>query len=248
LIGNNLIHFGLSVYMIHPYKQLQLSRLLPIGLLVSVLLQSACYEYGGAVTSAENADNVRALATQIPSEKRLIGVNVLGVSAVKGAYDAVIDDAAVRQLNDQLLRSFESELNLEVKSLLETNLQLGDPTAIRQTLSQVSLQGVDAVLVTLIDKYQERKGSRVGAEQAAEVAFRMQLLDVKTGSELWQAQYHFRDHALSDNLFDIRAKGESGAGPGWKKADQLVAGAFRAAARDVAERRDRLFLNTSYSR
>jgi hypothetical protein len=101
--------------------------------------------------------------------------------------------------------------------------------------------GADAVLVTRLLRYEERKGSRVGANNPARVGFSMTLYGARDGAALWDGSFHFGDKALSEDLLRLRDERE-GQGAGWHTARELLSSGFKAALKDIASRRRSAFL------
>lgn len=102
-------------------------------------------------------------------------------------------------------------------------------------------KGADSRLIVTIRECVEREGSALGVTRAGSVGFEWVLVDAATGAELWKADYHMTDQALSDNLLKIRERFEGG--PGWKTAAQLMRHGFRVAARDFESTRQALFMD-----
>lgn len=98
----------------------------------------------------------------------------------------------------------------------------------------------DAVLTTQLRQMIPREGSAFGSSRPARLEFEMVLRDGKSDRALWRGDYFFGDKALTDNLLDLKKRREGG-GTGWKNSRDLLGSAFRAAARDLADRRAQLF-------
>lgn len=99
----------------------------------------------------------------------------------------------------------------------------------------------DAVLTTQLRQMIPREGSAIGSSRPARLEFEMVLRDRKSDRALWRGDYFFGDKPLTDNLLELKKRREGG-GAGWKNSRELLASAFRAAARDLADRREQLFI------
>jgi hypothetical protein len=103
---------------------------------------------------------------------------------------------------------------------------------------------VDAVLLTELLRFEERQGSAVGGEPAV-VSFRMTMQAVPSGTEVWSAQYFYRQEALSENLLRINERvGSAGYGAGWRSAQELFKRGLSTALQDFNNQRERQFLST----
>lgn len=100
----------------------------------------------------------------------------------------------------------------------------------------------DAVLKTEIVTFMDRSGSFVAGEPAT-VAFTMTVVRNSDQSELWRANYFYRQEALSDNWLKIGERfGPDGMGPGWRSGRELLDRGISSAIEDFATRREQQFL------
>jgi hypothetical protein len=95
----------------------------------------------------------------------------------------------------------------------------------------------DGVLVTQLHDYVERLGSNVAADRPAAVNFTMSVLSAADGRKVWEANYVFRDRALTDNLFRIGTTSKAG----WRTASELLNSGLREAVRDFNRNRASVF-------
>jgi hypothetical protein len=103
----------------------------------------------------------------------------------------------------------------------------------------------DAVLVTELLRFEERQGSAIGGEPAV-VSFRMSLRAAPAGTEVWGAQYFYRQEAVSENLLRLNERvGSSGYGAGWRSANELFKRGVGAALQDFNNQREKRFLTSS---
>jgi len=62
---------------------------------------------------------------------------------------------------------------------------------------------VDFIFVGYLFRFQERIGSRIGAERPASVGFDVHLLRVRDGKRVWDGKFDETQQALSENLLKI---------------------------------------------
>ena len=62
---------------------------------------------------------------------------------------------------------------------------------------------VDFIFVGYLFRFEERIGSRIGAERPASVGFDVHLLRVKDGKRVWDGKFDETQQALSENLLKI---------------------------------------------
>jgi hypothetical protein len=103
-------------------------------------------------------------------------------------------------------------------------------------------RGADAVLETELLRFEDRAGSSVGGDPAV-ISFRMSMLAVPSGKEIWGAQYFYRQEAVSENLLRLNERvGAAGYGAGWRSAQELFERGVREALQDFNNRREQRFL------
>ena len=78
---------------------------------------------------------------------------------------------------------------------------------------------VDFVFIGYLFRYEERIGSRIGAEKPASVGFDIHLLRVRDGKRVWDGKFDETQQALSENLLKLGAFVRRGAA--WLKAEEL---------------------------
>jgi hypothetical protein len=61
----------------------------------------------------------------------------------------------------------------------------------------------DFILVGYLFRFEERIGSRIGAEKPASVGFDVHLLRVRDGKKVWDGKFDETQQALSENLLKI---------------------------------------------
>ncbi len=90
--------------------------------------------------------------------------------------------------------------------------------------------GVDAVMTGTISEYTERKGSELGVESPASVAFSVELLDTRDGRILWETYFSETQKPLFQNLFEINKFLKRGGK--WISVDELAKEGARKAAEE----------------
>jgi hypothetical protein len=93
--------------------------------------------------------------------------------------------------------------------------------------------GVDAVMTGVISRYTQRKGSQIGVEAPASVAFSVILLDTESGEIMWETYFSETQKALLDNVYDVKKFFKRGAK--WITADELAKEGARKTALEFNE-------------
>ena len=78
---------------------------------------------------------------------------------------------------------------------------------------------VDFIVLGYLFRFEERIGSRIGAEKPASVGFDVHLLRVRDGKRVWDGKFDETQQALSENLLKIGSFVRKGAA--WLKAEEL---------------------------
>jgi hypothetical protein len=91
--------------------------------------------------------------------------------------------------------------------------------ALRSAIQLGKELGVDFIFVGNLFRFEERIGSRIGADKPASVAFDVHLLRVKDGKRVWDGKFDETQQALSENLLKIGSFVRRGAA--WLKAEEL---------------------------
>ncbi|MFN8389163.1 MAG: hypothetical protein U0136_02595 [Bdellovibrionota bacterium] len=95
---------------------------------------------------------------------------------------------------------------------------------------------VQGVLYGVVTRYEESTGSRYGAEKLAKAGFKLWLVDPQTNTLLWTASYENAEQPLSDNLFRLREKVNTG-GVGFRSAMELAKLGFDSVAKELEAKR-----------
>ncbi|MFC1845036.1 hypothetical protein ACFLZ5_09655 [Thermodesulfobacteriota bacterium] len=78
----------------------------------------------------------------------------------------------------------------------------------------------DAVLVTSVERYQDRKGSEYSVKDPASVAFSLKLLAVVSGEVIWSADFDQTQQPLLENI--LPKSRSTGSGFHWLTAAELT--------------------------
>ena len=78
---------------------------------------------------------------------------------------------------------------------------------------------VDFIFVGYLFRFEERIGSRIGADKPASVGFDVHLLRVRDRKKVWDGKFDETQQALSENLLKIGSFVRRGAS--WLKAEEL---------------------------
>ncbi|MBW2466663.1 MAG: hypothetical protein JRF02_05125 [Deltaproteobacteria bacterium] len=78
----------------------------------------------------------------------------------------------------------------------------------------------DAVLVTTVERYQERDGSDYAVITPASVAFSLKLLAMENGQVIWSSEFNQTQQPLLDNI--LPKTRSTGSGFRWLTAKQLI--------------------------
>lgn len=90
--------------------------------------------------------------------------------------------------------------------------------------------GVDAVITGIISVYTERRGSEIGVESPASVAFSVEVLDTREGKILWETYFSETQKPLFQNLFEINKFLKRGGK--WITSDELAKEGARKTAQE----------------
>lgn len=94
----------------------------------------------------------------------------------------------------------------------------GNPQATARYIGQQL--GVDAVMLTVVNRYSERDGGDYSVNHPASVSFKYQLIHVPTGTTLCLGVFEETQQTLLSNLFSFSKA--SNRGFKWIKAEQLA--------------------------
>lgn len=129
-----------------------------------------------------------------------------GIGAINGLLaDYFIDDQRVRFISQG-----------ELEGLAGT--EPGNDLFLARTAGQ--LLKYDAVLLTTVERYQERDGSEYVVVTPASVSFSFRLLAVESGRIIWSSDFDQTQKPLFENILRTRS---TGSGFRWLTAAELAA-------------------------
>ncbi len=111
----------------------------------------------------------------------------------------------------------------------------------QQAMALARSHGLDSVIIATVNDFKERSGSAAGSSDPARVDLSMQLFSVGNGSLIWAASYHFKDEAITDNLFrlsdHVSGSQTGNSGIGWRSAHEVLRAALAMASSDLGQKR-----------
>jgi len=205
-------------------------RMVSDKIVYSVMLLSfvlgACGDPGrrAGQPAKESGVVVSPLSVDVQEPSKLLSVNVLSVE--KPLFRGVLTTTVSEEGLQGIVREVAEEtLSMKIVDGAKTERALN----------------ADGVLRTEVLTMEELKGSSVGGEPAR-VAFRMGVYRRGVPQALWQANYVFRQEAISDNWLKLGDRvGKGGSGAGWITAQEIFRRGVTTALRDLNERRDAQF-------
>lgn len=182
-----------------------------------------------------------ALLAEVADPAALARVSSVVIAPVTVDGRAQIESTnAARPLFDEVTSAIGGQMNAELfadpRQYSVHDFQSREGA--RRAYQIASEKRATAVLLTDVHRYVERDGSRLGANEPAEIGFTMTLSDTATRQPLWKASYFYRDQPLSENLLRLPQQVKN---PGWQSAHALLIEGLKVAARDLAERRSNAF-------
>lgn len=201
-----------------------------------ILVSCAGYSATGGPGKLSNP----SLISSKQSARDLISINSVAVMPITPALGSEGLSIEAIGANETLVTAMMDELDVRVffdKNVASPNAA---NSADKARIAGKKL-GADAILITKLSDYSERSGSKLGSDSPARVAFEMSMYRVSDDKQIWQASYSFKDGALSENLFSIDKKTESGKSLGFRSARDLLMEGFKTASRDFAHTRSAAF-------
>ena len=202
---------------------------------LALLVLPNCARQG--TTSFLAAPNLVTSAEQV---RDLLALNSVLLAVPQIAEGARLAAGNQESFYHDLCAAAERQLDLrtvcEVPQRTKFDLQPQQVSTAR-ALELARQQRQDGVLYTIINQYVPRVGSQIGAEATATVSFSLQLFRSSDGKKMWEANYFFRDTAVSQDL--VRAQGElsRGEAPMWRDAREVLQEGFGAALADLSAKR-----------
>jgi len=186
-----------------------------------------------------------ALNTKVTTPRALIDINSVLLLPVR--FDVNTRHLAGSEIAGSLYKNLETvalnQLDIEVISGKEVPLAGEMPERLTPALLReyASISHADSLLLTQLHSYYDKVGTQFSASQPALVDFSMALFHVESESYVWRATYHFRDQALSENLFRLQENLYAKRGPRWMNALEIWRHGLELALRDLALERTRAF-------
>ncbi|MBX7136708.1 MAG: hypothetical protein K1X83_01905 [Oligoflexia bacterium] len=207
---------------------------------ICALLLGALGCQGYSVTGGAGPIVTPHLVTTSETPRELVGINSILVAPPQFAEAARGSAPNQSMLYGLLTDAADEELDLKLISGTEVLKRFESAASSDSQAKQLRLakeMHLDGLLLTTFNQYEERQGSKVGTNIPAAVSFRMKLLRVADGAELWSGSYYFKDQALSENLFRIKDKLTEKSGPQWRNAPELARQGFKSAMSDLGSKR-----------
>lgn len=206
--------------------------------LIIVAIAAGCSGY--SVTGGPKPVASSPLRTEVIDGDALFNTHsVLALPVINGLA-LRLGENDLAQLTAELREALKSELTI---SVIEAKSELGyavvgDSGAVKHGVESARKLGADAVLITVVERYTQREGSRAGADEAALVDLRMTLVSISSSQPIWRASYYYRDQALSENLFKIQQRAiRSRVSGGWLSAQEIARSAFKEVALSLEQAR-----------
>lgn len=193
-----------------------------LGVVILAAL-AACSGY--SLTGGPGQTIPKPAQGRIDKGAELLSLSTVVVAPVRAASNSRIGESTLQILHKSTQQAAKRHLHFEIIDTDGTPFS-GTSTVQADTAakSMAVRNGADAYLTTTIKEYQERRGSRLAAEEGAAVSFSMMLFGVDSAEPIWQGTYVFRDEALSDNLLRIGERMQEvkkDGRKGWWTATQL---------------------------
>lgn len=213
------------------------SVLTPSVLTASVLTTIACsllaVGCAGFTATGGPASNSSSNVVSKSDNKKLIAINSLLVAPVEMDSTIAANVPSGVDINAMLSKALEEEVQIKV---IHASVPAGQKKLPSQYLAEAKKQNLDGVLLTRLNNFDVRVGSEVGSTNPARVDFAMQILNSESQQVAWQSTYHFKDQALTDNLFKIKERLAENK-PKFRSAEELLASGYRNSLKDFAQKR-----------
>ena len=161
-------------------------------------------------------------------EEELVPISSIGVLPAQIVTRQPSDDAALEKLetgadtlNALLTDYFQNykDVSLISQSKLEglSSANSGKPLSLAREAGQQL--HYDAVLITSVERYQERDGSDYAIITPASVTFSLRLLAVESGQVIWSSDFDQEQQAFLENILKSRS---TGSGFRWLTVEELT--------------------------
>lgn len=199
-------------------------------LLGIVILISGCQGY--SVTGGPGKNSAPALQTKSDTSKSLISVNSLLVAPVQADSSVLANIPSNVDLNAMLSDAINQEMQIKIVHAADIK-KIKPPSEYLKDAKKLDLDGV---LVTRLNHFSMREGSGIGSTNPARVDLVMEIIKAQSATVIWESSFHFKDQALSDNLFKIKERFE-GQGAQFRSAQDLLSEGYRTALKDFSQKR-----------
>ena len=153
-----------------------------------------------AVLPLEDGPDVRKGATPQEDGGQIVTAQIYRVLAEQTAYRFAPD--------------------LTVADTIATAEVRGAGSQLARAVALGKAVGADAVIIGSVTRFAPRVGTAFGASQGASVAFRLGLVAVGSGEEIWNGAFDETQEALATNFFGFWMFWS--AGPRWLTANELA--------------------------
>ena len=161
-------------------------------------------------------------------EEELVPISSIGVLPAQIVTRQPSDDAALEKLEtgadtlNALLKDYfqnYKDVSLISQSKLEglSSANSGKPLSLAREAGQQL--HYDAVLITSVERYQERDGSDYAIITPASVTFSLRLLAVESGQVIWSSDFDQEQQAFLENILKSRS---TGSGFRWLTVEELT--------------------------
>jgi hypothetical protein len=171
--------------------------------------------------------------SNIPQEepaKELVPINSIGILPAQPARVTILpsDTETKKQLEagSKIINSLLSDFFRDrkgVRFISQTKLEGLQSEGSGQALYLAREAGqqlnYDAVLITEVERYQTRTGSKYAVDKPASVAFSFKLLAIANGQVIWSADFAQTQQPLFENILSTRS---TGSGFRWLTAAELA--------------------------
>ena len=201
---------------------------------MAVISLVACQGYSS--TGGPGVNFAPSLKSGSHDINKLRKVNSLLVLPVEMDRTVASNIPSNLDIDSMLNKALNDEIQIKIEHYSLNKPSSAVKPQMEDYLARARAQKIDAVLHTRINSFSVRRGSALGSTDPAKVDLVMQILKSEKGEVLWNSSYHYKDQALSDNLFKIKDKLAERSAK-FRSADELIDEGFRSALRDFSEKR-----------
>lgn len=204
--------------------------MIKIIFLLLIMTFAGCPGYSSTGGPGKNV--TPELISKSSNAETLVSINSLLVAPVETDPEEAERIPSAINLDEILSDVLNQELQLKI---VHATPSKGVKTA-PSFLADARRMNLDGVLFTKVNSFSSRQGSAIGSTSPASVGITMRMVRVSDGLIVWQSNYHFKDQALSDNLFRIEQR-LAGDRPKFRSAEELIWTGYRQAIKDFSGKR-----------